>query len=375
MGAVSIVELAWFFTIVGGVIASVLLIRPIVNALKWLLSPRLDVTFSEYSTGNPKDNPKVLQVPPNKPIKAEIRILPKWGYKLRIIEVLSNELRIRKTEIFAKKPRPWMKNAYSDREGNYKMPLNNFAIMRGGISDPTLVDLQIDPIGKGERKNITIRIETEESRKLFIKDLWVYTPVEGEFGFVNDRISKHLENIAAKEGLKVEVRFMKKKIIPGINYKTVYTKKSRILEFPEAILRELTPEEIEAIGFHEIGHFAQKAFLIKMINILAVAAIVIFSFDFFLLKLFGLVWWLRLLPDFLIGWYVGCYSVRWLEYKADKYSKDLIGKEVSKNALAKLSTWARNQKEFTKWSRRVIWKLIPMHPPVNSRIKALEKDC
>jgi len=167
-------EEVFIISILSMMIAIVLLIRPIVNAIKWLIPPRLDVTFSEYSEGGPKTNPKELKVTPNKPIKAEIRIIPKWSYKLRIIEVLGNGLRIRKTEIFGKKPRPWMKDSYTDREGNYKIPLNNFVIMKEGISAPTLVDIKIDSIREGEKRNITIRIETEESRKLFNKNLLIY---------------------------------------------------------------------------------------------------------------------------------------------------------------------------------------------------------
>ena len=167
-------ELILLVPIFTALVAILLLIKPIVNSVKWLLPPRLDVTFSEYSEGGPKTNPKELKVTPNKPIKAEIKIIPKWSYKLRIIEVLGNGLRIRKTEIFGKKPRPWMKDAYPDREGNYKIPLDNFVIMKRGISDPTLVDIKIDSIREGERRNITVRIETEESRKLFNKNLLIY---------------------------------------------------------------------------------------------------------------------------------------------------------------------------------------------------------
>ena len=81
--------LVWFFTIVGGAVATLLLIRPTISAVKWLLPPRLDVDFADYSRGNiKKDCPKEITVTPNKPIEVGIRILPKWTHKLRIIEVL-----------------------------------------------------------------------------------------------------------------------------------------------------------------------------------------------------------------------------------------------------------------------------------------------
>lgn len=165
--------LVWFFTILGGVVAFLLLIRPTINAIKWLIPPRLDADFAEYTKGYKQDNPCEIHVTPDKPIKAGIRILPKWTYRLRIIEVLGHGLRVTRTRIFAKRPRAWTRDAYTDIHGDYKISLYDFVIRRGGVSDPTIVDVKITPIRKGERKKISLRIETEESRTLFIKDLWM----------------------------------------------------------------------------------------------------------------------------------------------------------------------------------------------------------
>ena len=59
------------------------------------------------------------------------------------------------------------------RYGDYKIVLHDFVIRKGGISDPTMVDVEITPIQKGDKKKISVRIETEESRTLFLKDLWI----------------------------------------------------------------------------------------------------------------------------------------------------------------------------------------------------------
>ena len=84
------------------------------------------------------------------------------------------------------------------------------------------------------------------------------------------RIAEFLDGIAAKEDLKVEIRFINKKIIPGNQSKSLLFRKKRILEFSSRILGELNEDEIKAIGLHEIGHLVRRGFLLRMANVLVV---------------------------------------------------------------------------------------------------------
>lgn len=187
------------------------------------------------------------------------------------------------------------------------------------------------------------------------------------------RSVEYLEDISAREGLELEVRFVGKKIIPQIQPKSVPRKK-RVLEFPNAILDELNEDEIKAIGLHEIGHFAHGRFLLRFANLLVVAIFTGLIIDFLLLKLCDMTSLVRIFPATLGAAYVACRSVRWSEHSADKYAAKIIGSDTVINALLKLSAWARKQPEFRKRWKKILVKLFPMHPSDKSRIRFLEKD-
>ena len=145
--------------------------------IKWLIAPRIEIDFAEYCKGKINRSGKEITVPSGAAVEVGIRIRPKWSYRPYIIEVLGHEQsRVTRAEIFVKGGlRPWEKPYPApDIHGDYKLFTEGLSLKRGGVSDPTIVDVKIEPpLKSGERRNITLRIETEESRKLFVEDLWI----------------------------------------------------------------------------------------------------------------------------------------------------------------------------------------------------------
>jgi len=173
--------------------------------------------------------------------------------------------------------------------------------------------------------------------------------------------------------LEFEVRFVDKKVLPRIDPKTMLGKK-HVIELSESILNVLEVDEIKAICLHEIGHLVggrlKARFACFLITSMPVAIVIYFS-----LVLFGFSDPWRTLLAFLVSIYIGCYSVRWSEFKADEYAKKLIGKEPIIRALKKVRTWVNAQEEFKSWRNKLFWRLLPLHPSYRSRISFLERDC
>ena len=79
---------------------------------------------------------------------------------------------ITRVDLFAKK-RHWLEKDYTDIEGNYKVS-PDLTIRKGHTTDPLVIDLQIDPpLEKGEQRKMTIRVSTEESRKMLHKEFLI----------------------------------------------------------------------------------------------------------------------------------------------------------------------------------------------------------
>jgi len=137
------------------IVLTILLALNVPKLVKYLLSPRIDVFLHTY----PKDLVKqegVLQFSDERQYKEELRVLPnsspeiamaispKWSYEIKIIEVL----------------------------GHLKSKITPAYLFAKDISDPTLIDVKIEPpIKDGEERKLTLRISTRESRKLFVKEL------------------------------------------------------------------------------------------------------------------------------------------------------------------------------------------------------------
>jgi len=182
---------AWFFSFLSTIILLLLFVPAVIRFLKWFLPPRLDVRWVCYGLKQVKLSGVVqsegerwldeVEVIPGEPIEIGIGIRPKWRYEPVIIEVLGHGSKIQRANLFVKGIRPWEKPYPSpDVHGDYKVVCDGLVLRKGDISDPTLIDVKIEPLSLGERRRkVTVRISTKESRKLFVKDLWLWETERG----------------------------------------------------------------------------------------------------------------------------------------------------------------------------------------------------
>ncbi|HEY4673518.1 MAG TPA: hypothetical protein VIH03_05070, partial [Nitrososphaerales archaeon] len=177
------VEFPWNVVVVilSSIIVSVLLIQNIPKFFKYMWAPCLDVFLYTYKKGGAEQKgmfQKDVGVPYNKEIRAlvnseiqiTIAVKPKWSYHINTIEIHgASNSQIDRADIFAS-DRYWQAKGYTDMDGAYKFS-PDLSIRKGDITDPLMIDANIKPQLKlDERRTITIRISTKESRKLFKKD-------------------------------------------------------------------------------------------------------------------------------------------------------------------------------------------------------------
>jgi hypothetical protein len=128
-----------------------------------------------HNSGKNEQTGNEIRVIPNMKPQPTLRIKPKWSYQLKIVEILGHDqFDIHYVERFAKAgSRPWVRGWYTDKHGALKV-LVDLTAARGKITDPLIIDFSVNwKFKQGEKKTITARIETAESRKLFVKDLWL----------------------------------------------------------------------------------------------------------------------------------------------------------------------------------------------------------
>jgi len=185
------VEFPWnvVAVILSSIIVGMLLIQNVPKFVKSYSAPRLDVYLFTYGSGRGEQKgvfqkdvqvryDKKLSVLANSEIQIAIGIKPKWSYQINYIEIHGGgKSQIRLVEIFAKK-RWWQEKGYIDMDGAYKFA-PDISLRKKDITDPTIIDISITPpLKDGEKRQITIRISTKESRMPFTKDFELIGSVE-----------------------------------------------------------------------------------------------------------------------------------------------------------------------------------------------------
>lgn len=180
------------------------------------------------------------------------------------------------------------------------------------------------------------------------------------------KITLYLEEVAKKEKIEIkQVIFQNKKIIPNISLLKPYT-----IKFPDEFLNDMNDGEIEAIGLHEVGHHINYNYA-KQVGVFALEIIVLAIALIEVLKFLGLNPWLYI-PIIIPCFPLFFYSLRWFEYKADAYAKSVIGKNHIINGLEKFRVYGK-QREFNTLHKKIVRAIFPMHPPIDSRKKRLDK--
>ncbi|MCJ7570300.1 MAG: hypothetical protein MUO82_00260 [Candidatus Thermoplasmatota archaeon] len=117
-----------------------------------------------------------LRVNKNPILGFEVRHAGKYfSYNLKTLEIaVPKECKIQYYEVFAASgQRPFINEPYTDIWGNLKI-FTDIKIVKGQISDPTLFGFKLNyKLSKNEKKTISIRIKTDDCRKMFVKTLTI----------------------------------------------------------------------------------------------------------------------------------------------------------------------------------------------------------
>jgi hypothetical protein len=157
--------------------------------VKYILTPRINVYLFTYPSNKAIQHGvkqseeerkyyKEMPVSPNSKIEVGISLAPKWKYEVKIIEVLGHDKsKISLAEIFAK-DRFWLEKQYEDIHGNCKI-FPNLVVRKGDITDPTWIDIRLEPpFKKGEERKLSVKISTNESRKLLVNEFLIKASTE-----------------------------------------------------------------------------------------------------------------------------------------------------------------------------------------------------
>lgn len=177
-------EFLWLYALLSVIFAFFLLIRPTVNAVKWILPPRLNVQFAypakpsecvvEFLDKEGERDKIVAHA--EKELRVGISIRADWEYTPRLIDIRGDEkTTIERNQIFVEGTRPWEKPYPGpDIHGDFKVMTVGYVLKSETTETPMLIDIHISPpLEKGEERKVKVEITTEESRKSFIKDLWI----------------------------------------------------------------------------------------------------------------------------------------------------------------------------------------------------------
>jgi STE24 endopeptidase len=147
--------------------------------------------------------------------------------------------------------------------------------------------------------------------------------------------------------------------VSGILHKYVF--------LTDHLIDKFSKEEILAIVAHEIGHIKEKHNLISGIYVIAFFIIWIYAskfLDLSSLSPYGymMLWFVVMLAFFLVLGKIMVY----LEYRADRYAAETVGRDLYIKALSKLA-------EINVMKRKTgkLFNLFTLHPSIEERIKKL----
>ncbi len=148
--------------------------------------------------------------------------------------------------------------------------------------------------------------------------------------------------------------------VSGILHKYVF--------LTDHLINKFSKEEILAVIAHEIGHVKEKHNLISGIYVIAFFVIWIYVSKFVDLSKLSLysfmaLWFAVILAFILIHGRIMVY----LEYRADRYAAETVGRELYIRALSKLA-------EINVMKRKTgkLFNLLTLHPSIEDRIKKLQ---
>jgi len=150
--------------------------------------------------------------------------------------------------------------------------------------------------------------------------------------------------------------------VSGILHKYVF--------LTDHLIDNFSKEEVLAIVAHEIGHVKERHNLIS--GIYTIAFFIVWIYSSQLLDLFSLspyaymmLWFVVMLAFFLILGRIMVY----LEYRADRFAAETVGKDLYIKALTKLA-------EINVMKRKTgkLFNLFTLHPSIDERIKKLMKN-
>lgn len=212
-----------------------------------------------------------------------------------------------------------------------------------------------------------------------------FTPLED--GELKDR----LENLLKKCNFKSSGLFVmdaSKRSNHSNAYFTGFGKSKRVVLY-DTLLKQLAPEEIEAVLGHELGHFKKHHILKKMLVMIPLTFIVLFAISIFtampfFYESFGFNPGEKVPPAMMFAGFllvqitfsnwtsflspIANYFSRKDEFEADKFSKELCGAgEYLASALVKLNKENLSDLQVPKIYSTVNYD----HPPLLERLNAL----
>lgn len=225
---------------------------------------------------------------------------------------------------------------------------------------------------------------------IFIAPLFnKFTPLE------EGELKTRLENLLQKCGFKSSGLFVmdaSKRSGHSNAYFTGFGKSKRVVLY-DTLIEQLTPEEIEAVLGHELGHYKHKHILKKMLTMIPLIFVVLFiisiliklpslyeGFGFNILKnengeishkmmMVGLIFSSTVFGGFApIASLINNFFSRKDEFQADKFSKEICGSgEPLISALIKL-----NKENLSEIQVPKIYSAFNYsHPPLLERIRQL----
>ncbi len=208
--------------------------------------------------------------------------------------------------------------------------------------------------------------------------------VVSKTGSKEKKVSRFLESIIKKEGIKADVKFYDERGLRLAAYTTEGPFRSHIM-FSRELLKELTEKESKAIGLHEIAHVKYGHSGKKVLGVFysVVPLVIILLAGWLIARSLG---WVAppVLANlvsvssiiFSLVW-VRCFGFKMAqrtELQADSYAKRKIGNSrVVTTALKKTMKYQWKQKKARKFWK--IWgALFPIHPSFKDRVKNLKED-
>lgn len=208
-----------------------------------------------------------------------------------------------------------------------------------------------------------------------------FTPLpEGE-------VRSRIEHLMARCGFKASGLFVmdaSKRSSHGNAYFTGFGKAKRIVLF-DTLLDQNTPEEIEAVLAHELGHFKHKHILLMFLRFGAVSLAAFAAFGWltqqaWFLDGFGVPFdsnaialallSLCLGPVGLVSKPVSNWLSRRAEFQADAFARQTVGAEPLVSALTRLS-----RENASTLTPDPLYALVTYsHPPVPIRVQRLRAD-